>query len=78
MRNNRPLDKYKKSNIKCEHCDFWEPSEEIIQNFGYTDNVCTNNSSKFYLCPRDYYNRCMCFEWAERYNRTPQNDEVRE
>ena len=34
MKNNRPLDKSKKSNIKCEHCDFWHPCEETIEKYG--------------------------------------------
>ena len=78
MKNNRPLDKSKKSNIKCEHCDFWHPCEETIEKFGYTDNVCNNNSSKFFGMPREYYNRCKCFEWHERYDHPTEKGSVQE
>lgn len=52
MPNNRPVDKTKKSNIKCEHCKHWDEP--------MSDCKLTN---KF----KWYYNRCKQFEWGEKY-----------
>lgn len=52
--NNRPIDRTKKSNIKCEHCKYWS-----------IDRTCkckTSPKYDFYTC---YYNRCKAFGWAE-------------
>jgi DTW domain-containing protein YfiP len=52
--NTKPLDKTKKSNIKCEHCRFW-------RNHCY----CKNTTSKHYEAQRNYWNRCKQFEWKD-------------
>ena len=63
--NNRPVDKTKKSNIKCEHCKFWNRKTEW-------DCFCEKDRTH----PANYWNRCKSFEWAERYcNDKEQNDE---
>lgn len=46
--NKRPIDKTKKSNIKCEHCRFWNAD----------DGICYLNKEK-----KNYWNRCKKFEW---------------
>ena len=56
--NKRPIDKTKKSNIKCEHCKYW---------YGEMSN------SRTKICeitkdPKYYYNRCKQFEWREDKN----------
>lgn len=45
----RPIDKSKKSNIKCEHCKHWS---------GWLMEQCTVDH-KF----KKYYQRCKEFEW---------------
>ena len=47
----RPIDKTKKSNIKCEHCANWN---------------CCNGISYCSLTANEtnYWNRCKHFEWA--------------
>lgn len=49
--NKRPVDKTKKSNIKCEHCKYYQKS-----NF---DSYCTLNGIS-----KNYWNRCKSFEWT--------------
>lgn len=62
--NKRPIDKSKKSNIKCEHCKFFEPHYEI--NDLKNHNMCINPiSPKFGEGTCNYWNRCKRFEWAE-------------
>lgn len=46
----RKIDKTKKSNIKCEHCEHWG---------GWKRQVCDISGEAKY-----YYNRCKKFEWA--------------
>lgn len=59
--NNRPIDRTKKSNIKCEHCKYWDKTKEDHDWSGkYLGNICTKHNY-----PRYYYNRCKCFDWAE-------------
>lgn len=50
----RKVDKSKKSNIKCEHCDFC------------SDCVCTNSCSPK-KGKVNYWNRCKCFRWKKEY-----------
>lgn len=52
----RPIDKSKKSNIKCEYCgNFAEPNGNI-----YEDCKCLITGQK-----RNYWNRCKNFVWRE-------------
>lgn len=48
----RTVDKTKKSNIKCEHCDNWR-----CANY---QSYCSLTAS-----PTNYWNRCKHFEWAK-------------
>ena len=52
----------KKSNIKCEHCKHYTLEDNFTYPFSvYYGGFCSiDNSSK------NYWNRCKCFEWAER------------
>lgn len=50
--NNKPIDQTKKSNIKCEHCEFFENSSECH----CTDTVFKTN----------YWNRCGSFQWNSK------------
>ena len=50
--NNKPLDKTKKSNIKCEHCKNWEKAA--------FDCYCTLNGKS-----KNYWNRCKQFDWIK-------------
>ena len=66
MMNKRKLDKTKKSNIKCEHCEYWDKdSDDFIQNkitfeIMYPCEKCGEKKA--------YYQRCKCFKWHHRYN----------
>lgn len=53
--NNRPLDKTKKSNIKCEHCLYCDKDKER----GYW---CPIKEA-----PKNYWNRCNFFQWDTKY-----------
>ena len=55
--NNRPVDKTKKSNIKCEHCAYADYDDQK----GYW---CAIHS-----IPKKYWNRCKEFKWAESENK---------
>ena len=48
---NRTVDKTKKSNIKCQHCDNWRCHDYIA--------YCALTGSK-----TNYWNRCKHFEWT--------------
>ena len=61
--NNKPIDKSKKSNVKCEHCNYFEKSNKL--RWGFPIMVCTCNDSKWYLQERLYWNRCKSFKWHE-------------
>ena len=50
----RTVDKTKKSNIKCEHCE----------NFDASSGICSAHNAK-----RNYWNRCAEFNWHHRYDR---------
>lgn len=60
--NKRPIDRTKKSNIKCEHCKFWD-SVNMVDN-GYQAQCLCKNSPK-YENTVNYWNRCKQFEWEE-------------
>ena len=55
----RPLDKTKKTNIKCEHCKYYA---------NFPTMACDNRNSKLYGECRMYCNRCKFFEWHARYD----------
>lgn len=57
--NNRPLDKSKKSNIKCEHCVNYGIRPNLVDKGGFQNP---------YYCKltdhgKHYWNRCKQFEW---------------
>lgn len=58
----KPVDKSKKSNIKCEHCDHFA---------GMGISKCNLTGEKKY-----YYQRCKKFEWSKRleYKEDAEND----
>ena len=65
----RPIDKTKKSNIKCEHCMFFiqDKNANMVRN----NNECTNaDSPKYGKSGLHYWNRCKQFEWAESKEQT--------
>ena len=53
--NKRPIDRTKKSNIKCEHCLFSESPEEYWQGYWCA----------LHQVEKHYWNRCKDFKWAE-------------
>lgn len=55
--NTRPLDKSKKSNIKCEHCLFYDKPTQYDEK----PWCCLHETEK------NYWNRCKDFKWSERY-----------
>ena len=57
--NKRPVDKTKKSNIKCEHCKYW-----LWANIRKDKKVCTVN--KPIEKATNYWNRCKQFEWKDK------------
>ena len=63
MANTRPLDKSKKSNMKCEHCKHWDKSTYTFTHKHGTLPTCTISGEG-----KCYWNRCKNFEWAEKYN----------
>lgn len=63
----RPVDKTKKSNIKCEHCKYWGCIEPVIASMlgEEVSEKCNNDRAESYSKPTHYYNRCKGFEWKE-------------
>lgn len=61
--NKKPINKSKKSNIKCEHCEYWEskPTKKTIWNNAIM--MCNNEHSPKYNTPCNYWNRCKMFKW---------------
>ena len=55
--NKNPVDKSKKSNIKCEHCLFREKA----------DNPCNLDWCSLWEKEVHYYNRCKEFKWDTKY-----------
>lgn len=64
--NNKEIDKTKKSNIKCEHCKYWQ-DKDVGDGWRphYLKCCCCADSIKFDK-PTNYYNRCKCFDWKEK------------
>lgn len=56
MSNNKPIDRTKKSNIKCEHCKYWVRFKSVCSN----DKSVNNGKLKV------YWNRCKAFEWLDK------------
>ena len=50
--NKRPIDKTKQSNIKCEHCAYWNNEQEWHCR-------CSKDASR----KANYWNRCKDFKW---------------
>ena len=63
--NTRPLDKSKKSNIKCEHCKFYTGIDDGTSWICHYSFHCANTKSPKFDQPVNYYNRCKEFEWKE-------------
>ena len=53
----KPIDKIKKSNIKCEHCKYYIKPEN-----SYSRGCCKIDGTTV-----DYWNRCKHFEWTDRH-----------
>lgn len=58
---NRKVDTSKKSNIKCEHCEYWDRDYDDHE---YDSSLCAYkfpcNMNHGY---KAYWNRCKDFEW---------------
>ena len=52
----RTVDKTKKSNIKCEHCEHWIHADNKDFQYCSLTGVAKN-----------YWNRCKGFEWSGKY-----------
>lgn len=50
----KTVDKSKKSNIKCEHCEHWN------RETGYCNKLKNH---------KNYWNRCRLFEWKKSYTK---------
>lgn len=59
--NVKPVDKSKKSNIKCEHCKYW--GWKLPD--GTRVFVCNNIRSIRFNKVTQYWNRCKSFEWKD-------------
>jgi hypothetical protein len=53
----REIDKSKKSNIKCEHCKYFDNVGKVLTYCAHPKPSVTKNIN--------YYNRCKLFEWAK-------------
>lgn len=60
--NTKPIDKSKKSNIKCEHCKYWC---EWSYYGEFKEHYCMNLGSEHQGMKRNYWNRCKSFEWEK-------------
>ena len=71
--NTKPIDKSKKSNIKCEHCKYFR---RVPLKITTVENQITGSLlylSTTDMCgrlniPKHYWNRCKYFEWTEGRN----------
>ena len=61
--NKRPIDRSKKSNIKCEHCQFWDDAN-IVGNDYRAQCLCKDSPKHGNVT--NYWNRCKAFEWEEK------------
>ena len=55
----KPVDKTKKSNIKCEHCKHFIKTPKYFMPEVYMCGITGED--------KNYYNRCKHFEWADKY-----------
>ena len=55
----RTIDKTKKSNIKCEHCEYWNKDSDDF-DIMYPCEKCGELKA--------YYQRCKEFDWHHRYD----------
>lgn len=58
--NNRPIDRSKKSNIKCEHCLYCDKPRNHPMEYWKNYHCC------LHVKEVNYWNRCKDFEWAEK------------
>lgn len=66
MKKSRPIDRTKKSNIKCEHCKYWSKNVKVKSGeYSYEYIVCDNADSPKHDEATWYYQRCKSFEWLE-------------
>ena len=61
----RPLDKTKKKNIKCEHCDYFQCKNHPVEPYYLAPYECTNSDSPKYKQIVNYWNRCKGFKRKE-------------
>lgn len=61
--NNKPIDRTKKSNIKCEHCMYWQQSK------------CMSDYSDKYGKETNYWNRCKAFDWKVNHKAESEGEE---
>lgn len=55
--NERPIDRSKKSNIYCSHCDHFAPS---TPGYWFKQDKCKITGES-----KHYWNRCKRFEWKK-------------
>lgn len=56
----RGVDTSKKSNVKCEHCKYWDYENISLDGSGNRCAKCGKSGEV-----KKYYNRCKMFEWLE-------------
>ena len=61
----RPIDKTKKANVKCEHCDYFQCTNRSVKPYDFEPYECTNSNSPKYKKIVNYWNRCKGFKWKE-------------
>lgn len=54
------IDRTKKSNIKCEHCEYWKHEADIWTERYFCFN---ERSARFSERVTNYWNRCKQFDW---------------
>lgn len=63
----KPVDTSKKSNIKCEHCEYWNGKWDAQSFVNYSGDTCRCAESVKYGKTTNYWNRCKSFQWANKY-----------
>ena len=64
--NKRPIDTTKKSNIKCEHCKYWdkEHRKTVYNTIRLLPHIPVNMPTCILTGEaKNYYQRCKRFEW---------------
>ena len=59
----RTIDRTKKSNIKCEHCEHFAKDPNYLSRFENPIPFCLLTGED-----KNYWNRCKQFKWKERNN----------